>query len=244
MVVVSAAPTREFWQGRDPIGRPVALGSGGFEDRAEVVGVVDDVRYDTVEQAPQPTVYLPLLQSPRESLFLFLRTSLASAALVAAVRREVQALDRDLPLVEIKTMQRRFAEATIRTRLNFAVLGAFAAVALALAAMGIYGIMAYSVEQRTREIGIRLALGAGRSDVLRLVLGGAVTTTAAGIGIGFVAALGLARFLAGLLYEVEPFDPATLATVAGVLAAVALTASYVPACRAARLDPLASLRLG
>jgi putative ABC transport system permease protein len=158
------------------------------------------------------------------------------------VRHEIRTLNKDLPVFDVKTMRERLRDSTARMRFSATLLGAFAAIALILAAVGIYGVMSYAVTQRTREIGIRVALGAAPGDVLALVIQRGLALTLAGIGIGLVAALASTRVLQTLLYEVKPGDPATYAIYAVALTGVALLASFVPARRATQVDPLIALR--
>jgi putative ABC transport system permease protein len=242
VVVISEAAAREFWGSGDPIGQRIGLGQGGFEDGAEVVGVAADVRYGAVETSVRPDVYLPLQQSRRASGFIFVRSRTAAAPLVAAVRREVQALDPDLPLTDIKTMDQRFNEATWRTRTSAGLLGVFAALALALAALGLYALMSQAVEQRRRELGVRVALGATRGDIMRLIIGRVFVLALAGTVLGIVLAIPSMRLLTTLLYQVKPTDPVVFTLLALALVAVAVLAGYVPARRATRVDPLITLR--
>ena len=242
VVLVNETAAREFWGTEDPVGKRIAVGQGGFGDGAEVVGVVGDVRYGAVEASVKPDVYLPLLQSSRMSGYLFVRGRVSEETLVPAVRAEIQAMDPDIPLTDVKTMDERFGEATWRTRVSAWLLGAFAALALLLAGLGVYGVMRQGVEQRTREIGVRLALGAARGDILRLILGRVVGIALVGILMGILLALPAMRLLTTLLYQVQPGDPLVLAMLASLLLVVALVAGYLPARRATRMDPLKTLR--
>jgi putative ABC transport system permease protein len=244
VTVINETAARLLFKGEDPIGRRVTLGQGGFHEGngAEVIGIVNDVRYRSVEVGPRSDAYVPLLQSWRPGGILFVRTSLAPAALTPMLRKEIAALDADLPVSTIKTMGNRFGDATWRTRLSADLLALFAALALLLAAVGLYGVMAQAVEQRTREIGVRMALGAERRNIFTLVIGRAFAIALAGIAAGIGLSLMSMRFLDTLLYNVKPNDPATLAVLAAVLLVVSLLASYVPARRATRVDPLTSLR--
>jgi putative ABC transport system permease protein len=244
VVVVNEAAARAFWPGEDPIGKHVRLGQGGFMDGngGEVVGVVADVRYRTVETAVQPDAYIPLRQSPRSSGFLFIRSSLDTPAAASAIRSVLRTIDADLPVVNVKTMGSRFGEATWRTRLSADLLGLFAGLALLLAAIGLYGVMAQGVAQRTREIGVRMALGADRGTIFRLVMRRALVIGAIGVAAGVALSVASMPLLDALLYQVQPNDPLTIASLAFVLIAVTLLASYVPARRATRVDPLTSLR--
>ena len=207
-----------------------------------VLGVVSDVRYRAIETAPIADIYLPLAQSYESRMRLFVRSALDPSTLAPAIAREVRALDGNLPLSELKTMDNRIADAMWRTRIGAWLLSAFAALALLLTAIGIFGVMAQAVAQRTAEIGIRMALGARPRDVLGLVLRRAAVVTAAGIVIGAGSALLLTRALAALLYGVEPGDPVTFFTVAALLGVIALVAGYIPARRATRVDAIAALR--
>jgi putative ABC transport system permease protein len=243
VVVINEAAARAFWGNEDPVGKRIAVGQGGFGgDGAEVVGVVADVRYGAVETSVNPDVYLPLLQSTRTWGYVFIRSRAPAATLVASLRTEVQALDADLPLTDIKMMDERFGDATWRTRMGAWLLGLFAALALLLAALGVYGVMSQGVQQRTREIGVRIALGAARGDILRLMIGRVVRIALAGIALGVLLAIPSTRLLATLLYQVRPGDPTVLTTLALILLSVALLAGYLPARRATRVDPLTTLR--
>jgi putative ABC transport system permease protein len=244
VVLVSETAARRLWPNDDPIGKRMWAGQGatGNGDASEVVGVVSDVRYRSIETAPVPDIYVPLAQSYQSRMRLFVRTGLDASTLAPAIAREVQALDGNLPLSEVKTMDTRIADAMWRTRIGAWLLSAFAALALLLTAIGIFGVMAQAVAQRTAEIGIRMALGAQARDVLGLVLRRVAVVTAAGIAIGAALALLLTRLLAALLYGVEPGDPTTFVSVAVLLGVIALVAGYIPARRATRVDAIAALR--
>jgi putative ABC transport system permease protein len=242
VVLVNETAARTYWPGEDPLGKRIALGQGGFEDGAEVIGMVADVRYGAVETSVGPDVYLPLLQAPRALGFLFVRTAAAPATIVPQIRAAVEALDPNLPLIDVKTMEMRFGEATWRQRSSAWLLGIFAMLALALSATGIYAVMSQSVEQRRREIGVRLALGAARRDILQLVIGRVAAIAAAGIGTGLVLAVTTMPLLSTLLYHVTPADPSVFAPLAVMLLGVTLAAGYIPARRATRVDPMITLR--
>jgi putative ABC transport system permease protein len=242
VALVNEAAARAIWPGGTAIGKVIAVGQGGFDKGAEVVGVVSNVRYRTIETAATPDVYVPLAQSYRSRMRLFVRSRLDTRSLVTTIAREVRALDPNLPLSEVKTMEERMGDAMWRTRVSAWLLSAFGALALLLTAIGVFGVMAQTVMQRTAEIGIRIALGAQRRDVLVLLLGRAVLVMGAGLALGVGCALGLTRLIATLLYDVAPNDPVTIGSVSLVLMLVAVAACYVPARRAARLDPLIALR--
>ncbi len=243
VVVISEAAARSYWPGEEAIGKRVAIGQGGFGgEGAEIVGIVQDVRYGSVETSVMPDVYLPLLQSMRSGGFIFVKSRLPEATLMPIVRQEVSALDRDVPLIDIKMMDERFGDATWRTRISAWLLAAFAALALALSALGLYGVMSQGVEHRRRELGVRMALGAQRGDILRLIIGRVMCLAIAGIGVGVLIAFPAMRLLTALLYQVKPGDPMVFSTLSIILLAVALLAGYMPARRATRVDPLTTLR--
>jgi putative ABC transport system permease protein len=207
-----------------------------------VIGIVSDVRYRAIETASMADVYVPLAQSYQSRMRLFVRTRLNPITVAPAVSAVVRGLDPNLPLSEVKTMDQRVADAMWRTRVAAWVLGLFAAVALLLTAIGIFGVMSQAVAQRTAEIGIRMALGARARDVLVLMLGRAAVLTVAGLAVGTAAAFALTRFLRALLYGVEPADPLTFASVAMLLGVIAIVAGYIPARRATRVDAIEALR--
>jgi len=243
VVLVNEAAARAFWPNDDPIGKIIGVGQGGFhEGGAEVVGIVSNVRYQTIEAGVRPDVYVPLGQSYQSRMRLFVRSGMDASSLVSAIGREVRALDPNLPLHEIKTMEERLGDAMWRARVGAWLLTGFAATALLLTAIGIFGVMAQIVVQRTAEIGIRMALGAQRRDVLALVLGRGALVTGMGLVIGVGCALALTRFMGALLYDVRPHDPATFISVAVLLGFVALAACYIPARRATRVDAVVALK--
>ena len=244
VAIINDTAARRIWPDEEAIGKRIWLSIGWEKnDFAEIVGVVGDVKYRNVEQTVEPDVYIPYLQTVEESpSFILLRTSSNPSALVAGLRREVLALDKNVPLYDVKTLEERSRDATSRARFTALLLGVFAAMALLLSSIGIYGVMAYAVAGRTREIGIRMALGAQRADVLRLIMGDGIALTIAGLAMGLAASLAATRVLANQLYGVGATDPVTFAAVSLILAAVALAASYIPARRATRVDPIVALR--
>ena len=251
--VVSRAFAQAAWPGQDPIGRHVRHGFrvafGDPKAWTTVVGVVEDVTYGTLEEPKGPIIYIPAWQplGTPEAISLgpstiALRTSLPTAAVVASVRAELRALDSTAPLYDIATMTDRAAGITARYRYSTAMMSTLAVLALLLAAIGTYAVMAYAVTTRTREIGIRVALGARPEEILGLVLGGSLKLTGAGLVVGLAASLAASRVLGNLLYGVAPNDPATFAAIAVLMTAVALVAAYLPARRAMRVDPVVALR--
>ena len=242
VVLINEAAARKFWPGESPVGHIIAVGQGGFYDHAEIVGVVGDVRYGQMDELPRADVYLPFQQSPIGGMMIYLRTAGDPAIAVAGLREQVHALNRDLPVFDIRTMEERMRESTGKARFSATLLTVFAGIALLLSAVGIYGVMAYVVTQRTREIGIRMALGARPGDVLGLMLRRGAILAIAGVAIGTAGALGATRVLTTLLYEVRPNDAATYLAIAVLLLLVTVVASYVPARRAAAVDPSSALR--
>ncbi len=239
VAVISEAMARRFWPGQEPLGARLSLDG---ERWFTVVGVVGDVRNATLAKEPYPQLYLPFAQMPMSSMYLAVRAAGEPRALVGTLRREVAALDAELPLADIRTMDERLSRSVEQPRVNVLLLGGFAGVALLLAGLGIYGVISQSVAQRTREIGIRMALGARPGDVLRLMIHQGMTPALVGIVLGLVAAGLGSRVLASLLYGVSATDPLSFATVPLFLAAVAFFAAWLPARRATRVDPTEALR--
>jgi ABC-type lipoprotein release transport system permease subunit len=232
---------QRFWPNQDAVGKRLVLGdaAGKF---LTVIGVARDGKYRTLGEKPRATFFLPLLQQFEGRVVLHVKTDGNPLALAAAVRREVQALDADMPVFDMRTMQEQLGTAYFVARTTATMLGFFGGLALLLASVGLYGVMSYAVQQRTREIGIRIALGANAGDVLRLIIGEGMKLAAIGVVLGLVAAVGVTRYVASLLYGVSATDVVTFAAVAALLAVVALAASYVPARRAARVEPVEALR--
>jgi putative ABC transport system permease protein len=242
VVLVNEAAARAFWPNDTPTGKTIAVGQGDFEEGAEVIGIVADVRYRAIETAATPDVYVPLAQSYQSRMRLFVRSRLDVQTLVSGISGAVRALDPNLPLSEVKTMDARMGDAMWRTRVGAWLLSAFAGLALLLTAIGIFGVMSQTVSQRTTEIGVRMALGAQPRDVLSLMLGRAAFVTVAGIVLGVGCALVLTRLIGALLYGVDANDPLTFVSVAIGLGLVALAACYIPARRATRVDAVVALR--
>jgi predicted permease len=242
VIVISESAARRYWPGQDPLGTRAGIWQGGFQDGATVVGIVGDVRYGTIDSVPQPDVYISFNQSPRTAMRIFLRTTVDPTAVAAPARAVLKELVPDYPAFDVRTMRERVAGASAQARFSAALLALFAAFALALAVVGLYGVMSYGVLQRTREIGIRIALGADRGRVQRMVIGEGVAMALAGSAIGLLAALSLTRVMRSLLYGVTPSDAMTYVAIVLVLGTAALAASWVPARRATRVDPMRALR--
>jgi putative ABC transport system permease protein len=244
VVVINQTMARRYFRGVDPVGR--RMQTGDYQPTNSwytVVGVVDDVKYQGLNAEPAPTIYVPYAQHLWwRSMYVAVRASGDPLAIAAAVQERIRSVDRDLPILEVKSMEQVVSESLARPRAFTVLLGVFGAVALILAAIGVYGVMAYTVRTRTREIGIRMALGARVRDVLRMVIADGMKRAAIGIAIGLLGSFGLTRLLGGSLFGVSPLDPATLAGTGALLATVMLLACAIPARRVARTDPSLSLR--
>jgi putative ABC transport system permease protein len=251
VVIINQAFQRRYFPDEDPIGKRITL--GGFDNQlGEIVGVVGDVRHWWAGTEAEPEMYWdnsqfwiarsPTLRRLRRSLTLALRTDGDPQSLIRDVRREVIALDKSLPVTGVRTMEERMGASLAGKRFNTLLLSLFAALALILAVVGLYGVISYTVAERTRDIGVRMALGAQTGDVLRLVIGRGMTLTLAGVGIGLLASFALTRLMKDMLFEVGPTDPLTFVAIAVLLTAAALTACYIPARRATNVDPMVALR--
>ena len=243
VMIIDETFARRYFPGEDPVGKRVdEQGSLQPKGYMTIVGVVASVKHTSLDSDPKPTMYLSSQQSPWHTMVLTVRSKTDPTALAAAVRREIAQVDPDQPIADVAPFEQVFGRAVAPQRFNSTLLGAFAAVAALLAAVGIYGVIAYGVSQRAHEIGVRVALGAQRADILRLIVGQAMALTLVGVGLGLGAALVLTRTMRGLLFEVSASDPSVFVGVALLLTSVAFTASLIPARRATRIDPLIALR--
>jgi putative ABC transport system permease protein len=241
VIIVNETFARRFFPGEDALGKRLNLGLNDID--GEIVGVVGDVRHRRLDSEPGAEYYVPAAQVPINQFSLVVRTRGGDPAqLAGALRSAVKEIDADQPLYEIRTMSSLVADSMARQRFSMILLASFAGLALLLAAFGIFSVMSFLVAQRTHEIGIRMALGAQTSDILRLVVGHAMTLTVVGVCLGLAAAFALTRVLEGLLYEVKPNDPAVFGGLALVLSLVALAACLIPARRATKVDPMVALR--
>jgi putative ABC transport system permease protein len=241
VVIVNRSFASKYFSNQNPLGQHLTI-DRGEPFRCQIVGVVGDVRHHALASRPSPAMYVPYAQSPSDHTNVVIRSRTPRLALLAEVKHAVQALNKEIPVYGIHSMDELVSSSVAEPRFRTLLLGTFAAVALILATAGIYGVMSYSVTQRTHEIGVRVALGAERRDVMRLVLGQELVWVLAGITAGLAVALALAGLITSLLYQVRPIDPLSFVGIPIVLAAVALLASYIPARRALKVDPTVALR--
>ncbi|HEX9704549.1 MAG TPA: ABC transporter permease [Gemmatimonadales bacterium] len=239
VAIINETMARKHFTGEDPLGRRLSMNG---RDWYTIVGIVGDTRQEGVVDEPYAQMYFPYAQLPQRAVYVVLRTAGDPLAAVGSLRQTVKSLDPEIPLYNIAAAQQLIDRSIARPRVNAALLSVFAAVALVLAAIGIYGVLSYAVAQRTREIGVRMALGAHARDVVRLIVRQGMLPVVAGLGVGLVTALAATRLMGKLLYGVGPDDPVTFVVIAGVLTAVALVAALLPARRATRVDPMVALR--
>jgi predicted permease len=243
VAVIDQTLARRCWPNENPIGKRLKVGTLQAQNPwLTIVGVVGDVKSDSLETPGAAHIYGSLFQLPPYYAIVYLRTAGDPGSLGDSIRRDVQAVDPNIPIFAVRSMEEVVARSTAERRFALEILAFFGIVALLLAAIGIYGVMAYTFSQRTHEIGIRMALGAQRKDIMRLAVGEGMTLVAFGLGAGIVGAAILSRYLRSMLYEVKPTDPLTFLAIAALLAAVALLACFIPARRATQVDPLVALR--
>jgi putative ABC transport system permease protein len=253
VVIINEALARQYWPRANPIGQKIRAVSGGFGPLGrillqdpEIIGVVKDMKYSGLGRAAEPAIYFPSRQAPFASMTLVVRTdaSLAPESLIGTLRLRLRDIDPDLPLAHIQTMSEQVAESVAQTRFQTALLAVFSALALLLGSVGIYGVLSYSVVSRTREIGIRTALGGRPADIRRLILGQGLSLVIRGLALGIVLSLAAGRLLESLLFQVKPADAGNFAAVSALLASVGLLAGFLPARAASRIDPSVALRDG
>ena len=241
VVIVNETFARLHFPGEDPIGRTLVTGMGQMP--SQIIGVVADVRATNLNTPPEPDYFLPALQRPETFTNILVRSNAGPMSMVPLVREALRAVDPDLPLLQPQTLETRIAQTVADRRLALVLLGAFAALALLLASLGVYSVMAHLVAFRTSEIGIRMALGASPGTVMRMVLGHSRRLTLVGIGIGIAGGFAVSRLMEQVLFEVDPADPVIYIAVSATLLLVAEFASWLPARRATRIDPVAALRM-
>jgi putative ABC transport system permease protein len=243
VTVISKTMAQRYFPNQDPLGKQLIFGfPPGSEAGREIVGIVGDVRDDSLGQNPGPMVYVPFAQAPFWGANLVVKSTLSPASVAATIRQEVQKMDKDVPVTDVAMMPDLIDASVAQPRFRTFLLGLFAVMALVLAATGIFGVISYSVSRRTNEIGIRVALGASRGSILRMVLGETLALTFVGLAFGVPSALAASRLVGHMLFGVSASDPATFVAVAFGLAAVAIVAGYIPARRAMLVDPMVALR--
>jgi putative ABC transport system permease protein len=248
VAVINETAARQYWTGDDPIGRTIRYYPQETSPSIQIVGIVGDVRSTNPGEPAPPAVYVPLAQAPRapfyqgRSMTFVVRAAGNPSGIIGSARAAVAAVDPGLPMANIRSMSEVVSASTGQPRFTSLIMSFFAGMAYFLAALGLYGILAYSVEQRIREIGVRVALGAGKSEILRLIIGNGMGLALAGVLIGVPSALLLTRLMRGMLAGLSSADPVTYIAVVGMLSASALLASYLPARRASRVDPIVALR--
>ena len=242
VVLIDQTAAERYWPQEDPLGKQVVLQFGLKPVMRRIVGVVGRIRSDGLDAPYAPHLFLPERQAAVNGITVYIRTEASPETLEGPITRAVQSVDPNLPVYGVRSVNSIISDSLASRRFALQILGFFAATAMLLAAIGIYGVMAYFVSQRVREIGVRMALGAQRTDVLKLVVGQGMFLALIGVGVGLAVALGLTRLMSGLLFGVSATDPLTLAIFATLLVAVAFLANYIPANRAARIDPMVALR--
>jgi len=242
VVLVNETMARRLWPADTPIGRTISFTAAGQNLSAEIIGVVGAVRPTGFDSEPRPEFYLHYPQSPASLVTVFVRTSGDPGALLPAVKAEIREVNPNQAFLSVHTIAQLVDKTTAQRRFNLLWLGAFAVMALILATVGLYGLISFSTAQRTREIGVRMALGAQRGDVMKLVMREGISLALIGVTLGLVAVAAASRLMTSLLFGVSSTDPLTFVSAAGLLTLVALLACYIPARRATRVDPLVALR--
>ena len=242
VVLISETMARRFFGGEDPVGKKIKLGFMGEPVVREIVGVVGDARHTGLDSDPRTEIFLPHLQEPYGSMTYVVRTTNDPATLLPSVKKEIWAVNKDLPFASISTIDELVSKSLGERRFNLLLLGSFAVIALVLASVGIYGLISFSTSRRTHEIGVRMAMGAQTGDIMRLVLREGMTLAATGVALGLAASFALTRLLSSLLFGVSQTDPLTYAGVSLLLFIVALLACYIPARRVTKVDPMIALR--
>ncbi|HKC88321.1 MAG TPA: FtsX-like permease family protein, partial [Blastocatellia bacterium] len=239
VVIINETMARRYWPNEDPVGAHINLGQG---NKPEIVGVVNDVKSFGLEEETHPDIYRPFAQAPSTLIAFAIRASGDPLSLVAAVKNAIYAVDKDQPVFKVITMEKLAAESITLRRVSMLLVGGLSALALILAAIGAYGVMTYTISQQRREIGLRLALGAQASDVMKLVIGQGMKPALVGMIIGLLASFALTWLIKSLLFGVSATDPATFVVISILLGGVALLACWIPARRATKVDPMIALR--
>src|SRR5581483_1653908 len=243
VVIVDQDLAERYWPNQDPIGKRLKLGSAEAQSPwMTVVGVVGHVRQYTLDAESRPAIYQPYTQQPTSTMYLVVKTESNPTGMLPAVTAEIRKLNPDTPIYDVHTMEQRLSDSLAQRRFSMLLLLLFSALALILATVGIYGVMSYSVTQRTHELGIRVALGAQQKTILGMIVKHGLTLTLIGIGAGLLVAYSLTRVMTGLLYGVSPTDSLTFILISLVLTATGLLACFIPARRATKVDPMIALR--
>ncbi len=242
VAVINSTMARRFWENEDPVGKRITLRWSNQPLTTEIVGVVGDVLHTGLDSNPRPEIFLHLPQAPFGSMTFVVRTQNDPLALLPAIKKEVWSVNKDQPIYSIKTEEQLISASLGERRFSLFLIGLFGVVSLVLAGVGLYGLISISTSQRTQEIGVRIALGAQSSSILKMVMGEGLLLALLGVAVGVGGSLLLTRFLSKMLFGITPTDPFTFAFISLVLVVVALLASYVPAHRATRVDPLIALR--
>ncbi len=242
VALVNQSFVNKYSPDEDPIGRQI-IGDWSNPRPTRIIGVVGDVRHNGLTAEPRPTVFLAQAQVPGYITYLVVKTTAEPERLVTSIRKEIQQVDPTQAVTAVQTMDQYVTSALARPKLYASLIGTFALLALILAAVGLYGLIAYAATRRTHEIGVRMALGAPPDEILRSMIGEGIRLTLAGLAVGVVCALGLSRFITNLLYGIDAGDYTTYAAVAALLSAITILAAYVPARRASKVDPLVRLAL-
>jgi putative ABC transport system permease protein len=243
VAIIDETMARKYWPDEDPMGKRITFQSRDNQPIwREIVGIVGHVKHQGLDGESRVQYYMPHSQTQNGFMSLVVRASVDPASLTGAVRGAISGLDKDLPVFRVKTMEQFVSESMAQRRFAMALVGIFASVAMAIACVGLYGVLSYSITQRLREIGIRMALGASGADVLLLVVGQGMLLALVGVALGSVAAFLLTRLMANLLFAVTASDPLTFVTIAALLTMVALVACFAPARRATKVDPIEALR--
>jgi putative ABC transport system permease protein len=238
--LVNETLARLHWPGEDPVGKRISI--GGEEDYGEIVGVVGDVRHFSFDRRPRPEMYAPYAYDPWPFMALIVRTETETLSVAGPIRSQILAVDPQQPVYGVRTMEQVLRDSTQQRRFTVQLLGLFAAIAIVLALIGIYGVMSYSMSQRFHEMGVRLALGARRAQVLKLAMGWGLKLVFVGIVLGLGLSFALTRFASNLLYGISPTDPPVFIGVSFLLVSAAALAAYIPAHRVSRADPMVALR--
>jgi putative ABC transport system permease protein len=241
VVLVGETMARRYWPNEDPVGQKIKVTFLGQSKVREIVGVVGDVRHTGYDSELRTELFLPHLQEPYGSMTYVVRTAGNPSALTQAIKNSVWEVNRDQPFASIATLDQLVSRSLAERRFSLLMLGTFAVIAMTLAAVGVYGLVSFSVGQRTHEFGVRLALGAQARDIVKMVVGEGMLVAVLGVAIGLAGSFALTRFLAALLFSVSPTDVGTFAAITGLLFVVALLSCYLPARRATRVDPSAAL---